>query len=175
MTEPMQAQIRPSSYRPRPWTVQSSVAQNSRMHFGFLFPWDRWASGCALIRPRAKTHASRYASVIPFCPEDEAGAQASPRSGCLVGPSALAKGPNKSTKALRKEKTEMKSAIEKILTTHQLLEAFNSNEDYSLKIENAPFMPLCIEKHGKLISITHYFEQNGDLLDSPAWTEIRGF
>ena len=69
----------------------------------------------------------------------------------------------------------IKSAIEKILTQHALLEAFNANQDYYVKIENAPFMPLCIEKHGDRVSIAHHFEQAGDLLDSPAWTEIRGF
>jgi hypothetical protein len=61
----------------------------------------------------------------------------------------------------------MKTAIEKILTAHGLLEAFNASESYSVKIENGPYMPLSIEKHGSSITVTHYFEQNGDLVPDP--------
>jgi hypothetical protein len=62
----------------------------------------------------------------------------------------------------------MKSAIEKILTAHQQLAAFREHEHYSVKIECSGFMPLIIEKHGEQIVVAHYFEQAGDLLDSPA-------
>lgn len=61
----------------------------------------------------------------------------------------------------------MKTAIERILKEHALLDAFNTNEDYFVKIENEPYMPLTIEKHGSQIVIAHYFEQNGDLVPDP--------
>lgn len=61
----------------------------------------------------------------------------------------------------------MKTAIEKILTAHQQLNAFREHEDYAVKIASGGFMPLSIEKHGKLITVTHYFEQNGDLVPDP--------
>ena len=61
----------------------------------------------------------------------------------------------------------MKSAVEKILKAHGVLEAFNSAEHYAAKIASGGYMPLSIEKHGKLITVTHYFEQNGDLVPDP--------
>ena len=64
-------------------------------------------------------------------------------------------------------KLTMKTAIEKILATHGILEAFRDTNNYSVKIENEPFMMLCIEKHGRLIFLTHYYEQNGDLVGDP--------
>jgi hypothetical protein len=61
----------------------------------------------------------------------------------------------------------MKTTIEKILAAHGIIEAFNASEDYSVKIENKPYLDLCIEKHGIQVMITHYFEQNGDLIPDP--------
>ena len=61
----------------------------------------------------------------------------------------------------------MKIAIEKILAAHGQLEAFLKGEEFSIKIANPPFMPLSIERHGKMITVTHYFEQNGDLVADP--------
>lgn len=61
----------------------------------------------------------------------------------------------------------MKSAIEKILTAHGLLEAFRANRHYSVKLVSAGYMPLAIEKHDKQITVTHYFTQNGDLVPDP--------
>ncbi|MGK5085802.1 hypothetical protein WDW37_21140 [Bdellovibrionota bacterium FG-1] len=65
------------------------------------------------------------------------------------------------------QRTTMKSAIEKILTAHKQLDAFNTNEDYAVKIANEGYMPLSIEKHGKHVTVTHYFEQYGDLVPDP--------
>jgi hypothetical protein len=70
------------------------------------------------------------------------------------------------TKEIAMTRTTMKSAIEKILTTHGLLEIFRQSEHYAVKIESRGFMPLSIEKHDKQITVTHYFEQNGDLAGS---------
>ena len=63
--------------------------------------------------------------------------------------------------------TTMKKAVETILEKLGQLEPFRQGEDFAIKIENAPFMPLSIEKHGKLVTITHYFEQNGHLVPDP--------
>jgi len=56
--------------------------------------------------------------------------------------------------------TTMKKAVETILEKLGQLEPFRQREDFAIKIENAPFMPLSIEKHGKLVTITHYLCQN---------------
>ena len=61
----------------------------------------------------------------------------------------------------------MKSVVEKILKAHGILEAFNSAEHYAAKIASGGFMPLSIEKHDKQITVTHYYEQNGDLVPDP--------
>jgi len=59
---------------------------------------------------------------------------------------------------------EMKSVIEAILQRHGLLEAYNTSQDFHLMIENSPWIPLVIERHGDEISIAHYGELNGDLI-----------
>ena len=61
----------------------------------------------------------------------------------------------------------MKTAIEKILTELNQLDAFLRSESFAIKILNEGFMPLSIERHGKVITVTHYFEQNGDLIPDP--------
>ena len=61
----------------------------------------------------------------------------------------------------------MKSAIEKILQSVGQLDRFNAGGDFHLRIENAPYMPLSIERHGEIVSVTHYFEMNGDLVPDP--------
>ena len=71
--------------------------------------------------------------------------------------------------------SQMKSAIETILTSHGLIQEFQSNPEFAVRITNDPYLPLAIERHGSEVTVTHYIKENGDLLDSPAWTEIRGF
>lgn len=61
----------------------------------------------------------------------------------------------------------MKTAIEQILSALGQLEAFKSSREFAIKIENSPFMPLSIERHGDHITVTHYFEQNGELVPDP--------
>jgi hypothetical protein len=63
--------------------------------------------------------------------------------------------------------TTMKLAIEKILNEQNQLEAFKASGDFAIKIANEGYMPLSIERHGKKITVTHYFEQNGDLICDP--------
>jgi len=65
---------------------------------------------------------------------------------------------------------EMKSVIEAMLKRHGLLETFNTSQDFHLKIENSPWMPLVIERHGDEFSIAHYGELNGDAIRDPELT-----
>lgn len=62
---------------------------------------------------------------------------------------------------------EMKHVIEKILQRHGLLEVFKASQDFHLKVENSPWMPLVIERHGDEISVAHYGEMNGDSIRDP--------
>ncbi len=64
----------------------------------------------------------------------------------------------------------MKNVIEKILRRYGLLEVFNTSDDFHLRIENDPWMPLVIERHGDEISVAHYSELNGDLIRDPELT-----
>ncbi|OFZ81278.1 MAG: hypothetical protein A2583_15975 [Bdellovibrionales bacterium RIFOXYD1_FULL_53_11] len=67
---------------------------------------------------------------------------------------------------LQKEET-MKTAIEKILKSHNQLDAFNRGDGFHIRIVNEPYMPLSIERHGSTVTVTHYFEANGDLVPDP--------
>lgn len=60
-----------------------------------------------------------------------------------------------------------KKQVEKILAQHKKLEDFVNAEDFHSRFESNGFMPLVIEKHGSRVSVTHYFEQNGDLICDP--------
>src|SRR5689334_16361106 len=45
-----------------------------------------------------------------------------------------------------------------------------------VRIENPPYMPLSIEVIGKnLVSVTHYYEQNGDLIPDPDMVFFTGY
>lgn len=66
-----------------------------------------------------------------------------------------------------KKGSRMKAAIEKIVSVHGKIDEFIQGEDFHLRIENPPFLPLVIERHGASASVTHYFEQNGDLIPDP--------
>ena len=47
-------------------------------------------------------------------------------------------------------------------------------EDYHLRIEHEPYIPLVIERHGNQLYLTHYLEQNGDtFLDTEMVFRIR--
>lgn len=73
--------------------------------------------------------------------------------------------------------TTMKEVIEKILTSHGLIEQFNAREDFHVKIENEPYMPLTIEKHSRQVIVAHNYVQNGDLIPDPDmefWIEQDG-
>jgi hypothetical protein len=61
----------------------------------------------------------------------------------------------------------MQSAVTTILKAHHLHSRFEASSDFYVKIANEPYMPLSIEKHGKQVTLSHYFEQNGDLIPDP--------
>lgn len=66
-----------------------------------------------------------------------------------------------------KKGSRMKAAIEKIVSAQGKIDEFIQGEDFYLRIDNPPFLPLVIERHGLSASVTHYFEQNGDLIPDP--------
>lgn len=64
----------------------------------------------------------------------------------------------------------MKHSIEALLKAHGLLERFESADietGFHVQIENEPWMPLVIERYGCQLTISHYFEQSGDLIPDP--------
>jgi hypothetical protein len=62
---------------------------------------------------------------------------------------------------------QMKKVIHNVLEKRMKLSEFQVQEDFHLRIENDPFMPLVIERQGDHVSVTHYYSQNGDLVADP--------
>jgi hypothetical protein len=125
----------------------------------------------------ALTHEARHSlrSCHASCP-------GAVRAGSgLYAPSPLFVGPVLSVKGRQKQKSpqqkganmrtltcsRMKSAIEKILGSHGLLQEFQQNSEFTVRIKNEPYMPLSIERHDSQITVTHYFVQNGDMVCDP--------
>ena len=63
--------------------------------------------------------------------------------------------------------TLFQTTIEHVLKSHHLLDAFQTKEDFHVRFDLPPYQPLVIERHGELISVAHYYEQNGDLVPDP--------
>jgi len=63
--------------------------------------------------------------------------------------------------------TTFQTTIEHLLKAHNLLEAFHSQPDFHVRFDMPGYQRLVIERHGDLISVAHYFEQNGDLVPDP--------
>ena len=59
------------------------------------------------------------------------------------------------------------STIEGLLAAHGLLEAFQENDSFHVRLDQPGYERLVIERHGDLISVAHYYEQNGDLVPDP--------
>jgi hypothetical protein len=57
--------------------------------------------------------------------------------------------------------------IEWLLKSHNILEAFQNQPEFHVRFDMLGFDRLVIERHGSLISVAHYFEQNGDLIADP--------
>lgn len=62
----------------------------------------------------------------------------------------------------------MKAVIEKILKKNGKLGEFQTQSTFHFRAKSQGFMDLVIEKHGaNMVSVSHYFEQNGDLIPDP--------
>ncbi len=57
--------------------------------------------------------------------------------------------------------------IEWLLKAHNLLEGFQTQETFHVRFTKPGFDRLVIERHGELVSVAHYFEQEGDLIADP--------
>ncbi len=57
--------------------------------------------------------------------------------------------------------------IEWLLKSHHILESFQNQTEFHVRFEMPGFDRLVIERHGSLVSVAHYFEQNGDLIADP--------
>lgn len=68
---------------------------------------------------------------------------------------------------MKTQSSTMKKTILKILEKRNQLETFLNSAEFYLKIENEGYMPLVIERHGKHITVTHYYNQNGDQIPDP--------
>ncbi len=64
-------------------------------------------------------------------------------------------------------KTPMQKTISDILFFNGLFELFQTAMDFHLRLKNAPWLALVVERHGDEVSVTHYIEQNGDMLRDP--------
>ena len=64
--------------------------------------------------------------------------------------------------ATKLQKGIVEKRIADFLETAGLRESITQGEDFHLRIENEPYMPLVIERHSKELYFTHYVEQNGD-------------
>ena len=63
--------------------------------------------------------------------------------------------------------TLFQTTIEHLLKAHNLLEKFQSQGEFHVRFDMPHYDRLVIERHNDLISVTHYFEQNGDLVADP--------
>jgi hypothetical protein len=63
--------------------------------------------------------------------------------------------------------TLFQTTIEHLLRSHNLLEQFQSGPDFHVRFDMPHYDRLVIERLGDLISVAHYFEQNGDLIADP--------
>jgi hypothetical protein len=63
--------------------------------------------------------------------------------------------------------TLFQTTIEHLLKSHSLLESFQTQESFHVRFDKPGYQRLVIERHGEMISVAHYFEQNGDLVADP--------
>ena len=57
--------------------------------------------------------------------------------------------------------------IEALLKAHDQLDRFYSEDHFHVRFEMPGYDRLVIERHHEMISVAHYFEQNGDLIADP--------
>lgn len=63
--------------------------------------------------------------------------------------------------------TLFQTTIEHLLKSHNLLDRFHSQTDFHVRFDQPNYQRLVIERHGEMISVAHYYEQNGDLIPDP--------
>ena len=63
--------------------------------------------------------------------------------------------------------TQFQKTIEHLLKSHNLLDAFLNQSSFHVLFDTKGYQRLVIERHGEMISVAHYFEQNGDLVADP--------
>ena len=63
--------------------------------------------------------------------------------------------------------TQFQTVIEHLLKSHNLLDDFQLQETFHVRFDKPGYQRLVIERHGEMISVAHYFEQNGDLIPDP--------
>ena len=63
--------------------------------------------------------------------------------------------------------TQFQKTIEHLLQSHKLLEGFQEGPHFHVRFDMRGYQRLVIERHHELISVAHYFEQNGDLMADP--------
>ena len=63
--------------------------------------------------------------------------------------------------------TQFQKTIEHLLKSHNLLDAFLNRSSFHVGLDMKGYQRLVIERHGDMISVAHYFEQNGDLVADP--------
>ena len=63
--------------------------------------------------------------------------------------------------------TLFQTNIEQLLKAHNLLEKFHSQDEFHVRFDMPHYDRLVIERLGDLISVAHYFEQNGDPIADP--------
>ena len=64
-------------------------------------------------------------------------------------------------------KTAIQRAISDVLYFNGLFELFQTALDFHLRLKNEPWLARVLERHGDEVSVTHYVEQNADLLRDP--------
>ena len=59
------------------------------------------------------------------------------------------------------------TTIEHLLRSLEVLKQFQAHTDFHVRFDMPHYDRLVIERHDSLISVAHYFEQNGDLVPDP--------
>lgn len=63
--------------------------------------------------------------------------------------------------------SNMKAVITNILTKHGQIAKFKEGDEFHFRIERECYLPLVIERHECKVTVTHYREENGDLIADP--------
>lgn len=77
-------------------------------------------------------------------------------------PGTPAATPGKTMVVASNQKEGLAKIIVRLFTQLNLKQEIMDNDDYHVVIENSPYIDLVIERHGEMVYLTHYLEQNGD-------------